>query len=135
MLRLGPWFNSPFLQRQPGIGNHQIEIQSNGIAEALTGRTGAVRIVETEEPGLRCGIDSPVIFALEVFGERVVLAPGLTTIPVLLENRFPASRPIAGVCPAAPISDPQAHRHYRNRRACSRQVSASRLFVPQSKDG
>src|SRR5438105_12653544 len=48
VLRLGPWLDRAFAQRQPRIRNHEIQIKSDRVAESLTRRTCAKRIVETE---------------------------------------------------------------------------------------
>ena len=37
---------------KPGIGNDQIEIEADRVAEALAGRARAERIVEAEQPRL-----------------------------------------------------------------------------------
>ena len=60
---------APSLKRQSRIRNHQIEIEADGVAEALTGRARAERIVEAEEARLRLRIDRAVILALETLGE------------------------------------------------------------------
>src|SRR6267142_6102711 len=69
MLRFGPGLNRPLLKSQTGIGNHQVEIQTNSVSKALTGRTGSIGIIETEESRLRRGVNSSVIFAFKPFRE------------------------------------------------------------------
>src|SRR2546425_4440287 len=68
-LRLGPWLDCSFAQGQSWIRNHQIEIETNRVAESLTRRTGAEGIIKTEQTRLGSRIDSAVIFAFELLGE------------------------------------------------------------------
>ena len=69
VLRLGPRLNRAFVQRQPGIGNHQIEIEADRVAETLARRARAKRIVETEEPRLRSRVNDAVVLAFETVRE------------------------------------------------------------------
>ena len=68
-LWLGPRFDCPFAQGQARIRNHQIEIETNRVAESLTRRTGAERIIEAEQTRLGSRVDGAVIFAFELLGE------------------------------------------------------------------
>ena len=68
-LWLCPGLNGAFSQCQTWIWNYQIEIETDGVAEALTGRTCSEGIIETEQARLRRGVNRPVIFAFEAFGK------------------------------------------------------------------
>src|SRR5581483_1895164 len=64
---------------QSRIGNHQIEIESNRVAESLTSRTRAEWVIEAEEARLRRGVHGAVVLAFEAFRETqmVTQAAGL----------------------------------------------------------
>src|SRR6185503_15963543 len=65
ILWLHPRLDRAFGECQLAIGNHQIEVQSNRIAEALTGRARAEWIVKTEQLRLGRGISNRAALALE----------------------------------------------------------------------
>ena len=69
ILRLGPRLDRAFLERQLGIGNHQIEIEPDRVAEALTGRARAEWIVEAEQTRLGRSVSNRASLAFEAFGE------------------------------------------------------------------
>jgi len=69
VLRLGPWLDGAVFQRQTRIRNDEIEIESDRVAEALTRRARAERVVETEQARLGRRVNSVVILALETFRE------------------------------------------------------------------
>src|SRR5664279_3203097 len=50
---LGPGFDRAFIQGLAFVGNDQVEIEIDGVAEALATRAGAIRIVERKQPWLR----------------------------------------------------------------------------------
>src|SRR4051812_28068375 len=53
VLRLRPWFDSSFSQCFRLIGDHQVHVEINGVAETLAPRAGAEGIIEREQPRLR----------------------------------------------------------------------------------
>src|SRR6266849_589061 len=63
--RLGPRFDGAVVERLARIGNDQIQIEIDGISEALTTRTRAVRIVERKKPRLGFLVESAVVLAFE----------------------------------------------------------------------
>ena len=58
---------APPCQRQALVGNHQIHVEVDGVAESLAARTRAKRIVEAEQPRLR--------FASRPMAVRALIAP------------------------------------------------------------
>ena len=107
---------APSFKLKPGIGNYQIEIESDRVAKTLTGRASAVGIVETEETRLRLGVDRAVILAFETVGKLQTRRFGsrqFQCLPcrVLPENRFPVNRPVAGECRSRAPGDRPSRRH------------------------
>ena len=70
---LGPGLDRAFGERQRLVGDHQVEIEVDGVAEALAARTGAVGIVEGEQARLGLFIANVAVLALEALGETQVL--------------------------------------------------------------
>ena len=73
VLRLGPRLNRAFVQRLRRVGNHQIEVEIDRIAEALATRARAIRIVEREEPWLRFFVAYTAMLAFETVGKTDLL--------------------------------------------------------------
>ena len=101
MLRLGPRIHRAFLQRQRAVGNHQIHVVIDGVAESLAAFAGALRIVEAEQT--RLGIDKllAAAFAGELLAEADAFAAlrGLeNSLRRLRDNRSPPCPPGAGAC-------------------------------------
>ena len=71
--RFRPWFDRAVIKRLARIGNDQIQIEIDGISEALTTRTRAVRIVERKESRLGFLVESAVVLAFESLVERKTL--------------------------------------------------------------
>ena len=53
VLRPIPRIDRASVQRQPLVGNHQVQVEVDRVAESLAARTRAKRIVEAEQPRLR----------------------------------------------------------------------------------
>src|SRR5205085_9898248 len=58
----------PFVEAQFLVGNDEIEIEADSVAEPLAGRARAERIVEAEQTRLRRSITNVTILAGEGFG-------------------------------------------------------------------
>src|SRR5229473_8406576 len=86
--RLGPRFDGAVVERLARIGNDQIQIEIDGIAEALATRTRSVGIVKGKEPGLRFLVESSVLLAFEAFVERKPLGRIPRTVRDKFENGF-----------------------------------------------
>src|SRR5450755_3041900 len=71
--RLGPRLDGAVVERLTGIGDHQIQIEVDRVAEALATRAGAVGIVEREQPRLGFLVDDAVVFAFEAVVEDQAL--------------------------------------------------------------
>ena len=69
MLRLGPGFDRSVFQRQSGIWNDEIEIETDRVAKTLAARAGAVGIIETEESRFGRRVNRMVVLAFEMLGE------------------------------------------------------------------
>src|SRR5437867_12574782 len=82
--RLGPWFDGSVVERLAGIGDHQIQIEVDGVAETLAPRTRSVRIVEREKPRLGLLMKRAVILAFE----SLVECQALTGIPRAIRDEF-----------------------------------------------
>src|SRR6266571_2543937 len=63
--RLGPWFNGSVIEGLACIGDHEIQIEVDGVAETLAPRTRSVRIVEREKSRLGLLMERAVILAFE----------------------------------------------------------------------
>src|SRR5713226_10494068 len=86
--RLGPRFDRAVVDRLARVGNHQIQIEIDGISEALTTRTRAVRIVERKKSRLGLLVESAVVLAFESLVERKPLGRISRPIRDELEDGF-----------------------------------------------
>ena len=73
VFRLGPGLDRAFVQRLRLVGNHQVEIEINGVAEALAARAGAVGIVEGEQPRLGLLVAQIAVLAFKALGKAELL--------------------------------------------------------------
>ena len=96
VLRLGPGIDCAFVERQAGVGNHQVHVVVDGVSEALAARACAHRIVEAEEAGLRRHQLDAAALAGELFAESRtwrgrILRRGFFKdhFAALRDNRFP----------------------------------------------
>jgi hypothetical protein len=69
ILGASPGIDRAFVQRLLLIGNDQVEIEVDGVAEALAALAGAIRVVEREQPGLGLAVDAVAEFAFKGLGE------------------------------------------------------------------
>ena len=96
VVRLAPRLDRVLLDRLLLIGDDQVEVELHHVAEAVTGRARAERVVEREQPRLRQLVEDAAGAALEAFAEDVAdrLAP----------RRRPSPSPEAGssIANAAP---------------------------------
>src|SRR5258707_13699237 len=69
VLRPSPGINSAVVQRLLLVGNDQVDIEINGVAEPLATLTGTVGIVEGEQPGFWFAIDTVAEFAFKSLGK------------------------------------------------------------------
>ena len=73
VLRLGPGLDGAFGQRQRLVRNDQVQVEINGVAEALAARTRAVGIVEREQPRLRFFVLDVAVLAFKALREAQAL--------------------------------------------------------------
>ncbi len=71
VVRLAPRLDGVLLDRLLLIGDDQVEVQFHHVAEAVTGRARAERIVEREQPRLRQLVEDAARAALEPLAEDV----------------------------------------------------------------
>ena len=64
-----PGIDRALVQRLLFVGNDQVDIEINGVAEALAALAGAVRIIEREQPGLWFAVDAMAEFAFKCLGK------------------------------------------------------------------
>ena len=69
VLGLGPGLDGAFAQGFQLVGNDEVEIEVDGVAESLALRASAVGIVEGEEARLGLFVTDAAEFALEALGE------------------------------------------------------------------
>ena len=86
--RLGPRLDGAVVERLAGIGDDEIEIEIDGVAEALAARAGAVGIVEGEQARLGLLVDDAVVFALEAIVEDQALGGISRGVGHEFENGF-----------------------------------------------
>ena len=86
--RLGPRFDGALFDGFAGIGDHEVQIEINGIAKTLAARACAIRIVEGKKPRLRLLIQGTVVFAFESLVESQALGPVSGALIDKLENGF-----------------------------------------------
>jgi hypothetical protein len=67
----GPGLDRTLLKRLGFVGNDQIEVELDDIAEAMAGGARAERVVEREQPRLRIFVRDAARPALESLGEQV----------------------------------------------------------------
>jgi hypothetical protein len=72
------------VERLALIGDDQIQVEVDGVAESLAARTRSVRIVEREKPGLGFLVKCAVILAFESFVEGEPLGG----IPRIVRDKF-----------------------------------------------
>ena len=70
---LGPRLDGAVVERLAGIGDDEVEVEVDGVAEALAARACAVGIVEGEEARLGLLVDGAVVLALEAVVEDQAL--------------------------------------------------------------
>ena len=80
--RLGPRTHRAFVERARRVGDHQIGIEINGVAEAVAARAGAVGAVEGKQARLRLNVGDAAVLALEplVEGEPLRQRAGLRIV-------------------------------------------------------
>ena len=79
VLRLGPGIDGALLDGERAIGDDEVEVVVDSVAEALAAFAGALRVVEAEEPGLRFVelLAALLAFEAQVEAEDLVAAGGL----------------------------------------------------------
>ena len=83
VVRLGPGLDGPASHRLPRVGNHEVHVDFDDIAEAVAVGAGPEGVVEREEPGLRVLVGDVAGAALEPFG---ILDAGISArLPVGIE--------------------------------------------------
>src|SRR5713226_10051212 len=63
--RLGPRLDGAVIERFAAVGDHQVEVEVNRIAEALAARARPVGAVEGEQARLRLLVNAAAALALE----------------------------------------------------------------------
>ena len=81
VLRLGPRVDGALRERLARIGHHEPEIEFHHVAEAVTGRARAERVVEREQARLRHLVRDATRPALEPLGEDVADGRGWRARP------------------------------------------------------
>ena len=71
IVRLGPRLDSALLNGLRRIGHHQIHVELDDVAEAVTRRAGAKRVVEREQARLGIFVGDAAGAALEALGEAM----------------------------------------------------------------
>ena len=104
--RLRPRLNRAFVERLAAVGNHQIDIEIDGIAEALAARAGPVGIVERKQARFGLLIHGAARLALESLVEDHAFRGSARRLGHKFEDRFPASFAIADL---DRIDQPRAH--------------------------
>ena len=84
---LGPGIDGAFVQGLRLVGNHQVEIEVDGVAETLAARAGAVGIVEGEQARLGLLVAQVAVLALEALRKAEALR-GLAVARSGLEDDF-----------------------------------------------
>ena len=69
IVRLAPRLDGALLDRLRLVGHHQIHVELDDVAEPVTGRAGAERVVEREEPRLRVFVGDAAFPAFEQLAE------------------------------------------------------------------
>ena len=73
--RFGPGIDSAVIERERGVGDDQVGVEINGVAEAVAARAGSVGAVEGEQARLRLGVGDAAALALELLVEGEPLWP------------------------------------------------------------
>ena len=95
--RFGPRFDGAFIERFAGIRDDEIEIEVDGVAEALATRASAVGIVEGKKARLGLLIKRAVVLAFEALIEREALGGIAGRIGDEFENGFAVAFAIANL--------------------------------------
>ena len=85
--RLAPRLDGAFFERFAGIGNDEIEVEVNRIAESLATRASTERIVERKEARLGLLVDGAIVLAFEALVEGEAFE-GAIRVREKLENGF-----------------------------------------------
>src|ERR1035441_10429885 len=97
MLLFGPRLDSALIEREAWIGNHQVHVIVDGVAETLTAWARAHGIVEAEKSRLRSSQLDAALFACELMIRRTVpIASILFSVPIQLFSM--AAMRILGGC-------------------------------------
>ena len=70
---LGPGLDGALIQRLRFVGNHQVEIEIDGVAKTLAARTCAIRIIEGKQARLRFFVAQIALLALKALGKPQLL--------------------------------------------------------------
>ena len=85
ILRTRPWIDRAVVEGLALVRDDEVEIEVDGVAEALAARTCAIGIVEGKEPRLRLAIEAVAVLALVLARE----AEALRWLPVIVtRNNF-----------------------------------------------
>ncbi len=83
---LGPWLDRAIVDGLAGIWYNEIQIEIDGIAEALAARARAVRIIEGKQARLRLLIQRAIVLALKAFIEDQPLRRAAARFPDEFKN-------------------------------------------------
>ncbi len=73
ILRFRPGLDRALVQSFTFVGNNEVEIEIDGVAETLAARAGAVRIVEGKQARLGLFVAAAVVLAFEALGKTQTL--------------------------------------------------------------
>ena len=93
--RFGPRLDGAIIERLAGVGYDEVEIEIDGVAEALAARASAIGIVEGKEPRLGLLVERAVVFALEALIEGEALGGRAGGIGGKFEDGFAAALAVA----------------------------------------
>jgi len=85
VLWLGPGLDRAFIQGFALVGDDEVEIDIDGVAEALATWAGAIRVVELKTGAARLFVAAAVILALEALGKTQAL--GSLAIAITIPKR------------------------------------------------
>src|SRR5205823_12668436 len=77
ILRLSPRLNGALVEGLRFVRDHQVEIEVDGVAEALATRARAERVVERKQPRFGFLVAQVALLALEALGEAKALWLGV----------------------------------------------------------
>src|SRR5258707_1535504 len=83
---LGPWLDRAIVDGLAGIRYDEIQIEIDGISEALAARARAVRIIEGKQARLRLLIQRAIVLALKAFIEDQPLRSAAARFPDEFKN-------------------------------------------------